>query len=92
MPAETKTMTETQPLDGWESQIDSQPEKHAWGRLVPLTQHKNASNIELHDDLTVFGRAGSCDHVLENPGISGRHCTLRREAISGQRAMIMLFG
>jgi len=51
----------------------------AWARLVPITKHKNAMTYELFKDSTSFGRAEKqVDIIIQDPGISGKHCTIEK--------------
>lgn len=44
-----------------------------WAQLIPLDQ---SPSIELVKDLTVIGRAASCDVRLEHKSVSKLHCVL----------------
>jgi serine/threonine-protein kinase Chk2 len=78
---ETRASQQTQNVDLFE-ESQNELKQQAWARLVPITQHKGATTYELYQDSTSFGRAAPMvDIIIQDPGISGKHCTIRKESI-----------
>jgi len=80
-------MTETQELFSESQNPDSQYEENskAWGRLIGISP-RNGSNFFLKENVHSIGRGSANDFVIDHMGISGRHCTITRETISGSKS------
>lgn len=79
----------TVPLDAPTFELDASEEiaQGIWAQLVPLDGNcRTYPVIDLIKPEHVFGRSAQCDTVFTEVGISGKHCRIFREAVSGKNA------